>query len=255
MTEGVKEKSDVATSEEKGAHTKELTDKELNFRRLEAARDKERESRDRERDARLKAEMQNELLRQELENIKTMLQPKEKDPLEDIEDITDLDRNKLKEILSKREEQIEKRFEKTLTQKLDEIERNKRRTNFRDELRKVYQDYDTVMNQDVIAAIQEREPEAVAAISAIEDPYVRCESAYKFFKKQMVVPQKEEAPSIKERVEENMLNPYFTPSGQGSPPPAVEFDVKSPASKKAAYERLKAAQRRPIGNGQIVRQY
>lgn len=256
MNEGVTEQAVVAEPEKKGAQVQEqLSDKELNFRRLEAARDKEREARDREREARLKAEMQNEVLKQEIENIKQMLQPKEKDPLEEIEDIADLDRDKLRAILAKREEQIQKGFEKTLAQKLDEIERNKRRTNFRDELRKTYQDYDSVMNPDVIAAIQEREPEAVAAISAIEDPFVRCENAYKFFKKHMVIPQKEEAPSVKERVEENMLNPYYVPSGQGSPPPAVEFDVRSPASKKAAYEKLKAAQRRPIGNGQPVRQY
>lgn len=254
MNEGVKEQADIAKPDEKGAQVKEqLSDKELNFRRLEAARDKEREAREREREARLKAEMQNEMLKQELEGIKQMLQPKDPDPLEGIESLSDLDSQRFKQILAKREEQIEKRFEKTLAQKLDEIERNKRRTNFRDELRKVYQDYDSVMNEDVIATIGEREPEAVAAISAIEDPYVRCESAYKFFKKHLSAPQKQETASIKERVEENMLNTYFTPSGQGSPPPAVEFDLRSKAARQAAYDKLKSAQRRPVGSGHPMR--
>lgn len=254
MIEGVNNQVDSAKPDENGAQVKEqLSDKELNFRRLEAARDKERDARDREREARLKAEMQNEMLKQELENIKQMLQPKDQDLFEGIENLSDLDSSKFKEILSKREEQIEKRFEKTLTQKLDEIERNKRRTNFRDELRKVYQDYDKVMNEDVIATIQEREPEAVAAISAIEDPYVRCESAYKFFRKHLAAPQKQETASIKERVEENMLNSYFVPSGQGSSPSAVEFDLRSKSARQAAYDKLKAAQRRPVGNGQQMR--
>jgi len=257
MNEGVKEQAVVAKPEEKGAQIQEqLSDKELNFRRLEAARDREREARDKERDARIKAEMQNELLMKEIEGIKTMLQPQEKDPLEEIEDFSDLDRDKLRNILAKREAQIEKRFEKTLTQKLDEIERNKRRTNFRDELRKEYADYDQVMNPEIITAIQEREPEAVARISAIEDPYVRCENAYHFFKsvkKYIQPPQAKpvESTSVKEHIQENLMNPYYTPSGQGSPPPAVEFDVKTPASKAAAYARLKEAQRKPIGNGQM----
>lgn len=250
MTEGVNDQV-TAKPEEKGAQFQEsLSDKELNFRRLEAARDQERE-------ARIRAEMQAQNLLKEVENIKLMLQPKERDPLEDIQDFSDLDRDKLRAILAQREAQIEKRFEKNLTQKLDEYERNKRRTNFRDELRKVYHDYDSVMNEDVIAKIQEREPEAVDAIAAIEDPYVRCEKAYHFMKKRSMTHTSQEAsPSIKEKVAENMQNPYFFPSGTGTPQAnldAVEFDVKSAAAKKSAYDKLKTAQRRPVGNGQAMR--
>jgi len=250
MNEGVKDQA-TAKPEEKGAQTPQnASDKELNFRRLEASRDLERE-------ARIRAEMQVDNLKKEFDNLKVMLQPKEKDPLEEIEDLQDLDKHKLREILLKREQQLQKKFEETLPQKIEELERNKRRTNFRDELRKTYPDYDHVMNQDVIAAIQEREPETVERISNIKDPYERCEQAYLFFKtvKKYMEPthKQEDSPSIKDKVEENMQNLYFIPSGQGTPPPAVEFDVKSKASRQAAYDRLKAAQRRPIGNGQQLR--
>jgi hypothetical protein len=246
MTEGVIEQTAAKSEEKVAQENQQLSDKELNFRRLEAARDKEREER-------IRAEMQAQHLERELENIKTMLTPKEKDPLDEIQDFSELDREKLRAILAQREAQIEKKIEKNLATKFEEFERNKRRANFRDELRRTYNDYDTVMNENVIAQIQEREPEAVEAISAIEDPYVRCEKAYHFFKKRMAATPREDSPSIKEKVKENMQNSYFLPSGTGSPPSkmdAIEFDVRSQQAKKAAYEKLKAAQRRPIGSGQ-----
>lgn len=248
MSEGVNDQA-IAKPEETGAQVQEqLSDKgERNFRRLEASRDIERE-------ARIRAEMQAETLRNEIQSIKQMLQPKEKDPLEDIDDIQDLDRNKLKEILSIREAQLQKKFDEALPQKLEEFERNKRRTNFRETLRQTYPDYDEVMNPDVIAYVQEREPEVVERISSRKDPYERCEEAYHFFKtmKKYMAPAKaSDSPSIKEKVEENMNNPYFIPSGQGTPPPAVDFDVRSKASRQAAYDKLKSAQRRPLGNGQM----
>lgn len=249
MTEVVKEQPTDKVAE-KGAQVQEqLSDKEINFRRLEASRDLERE-------ARLKAEFQAQSLMKEIENIKQYLQPKEKDPLDEIEDIQDLSKDKLKEILYKREEQLQKKFENSLPQKLEELERNKRKTNFRDTLRGIYPDYDEVMNKDVIAEITEREPEAVQRISAKEDPYERCEEAYHFFKtmkKYTKPPKQEESPSIKDKVEENMQNLYFIPSGQGTPPPAVEFDVRSKSARQAAYDRLKAAQRRPVGGGHPAR--
>jgi len=244
MNQGVNDQA-PAKPEEKGAQVQEpLSDKELNFRRLEAARDKERE-------ARIRAEMQTENLMKEIESIKTMLIPKEKDPLEEIEDIADLDRNKLKEILSKREAQLQKKFEQALPQKFEEYERNKRRTNFRDALRERYQDYDAVMNQENLTAIQEKEPDAIEAISAIEDPYIRCDKAYLFVKKRLKE-RKPDSEALKQKVEENQQNPYYFPSGQGSAPYAVDFDVRSKEAKKAAYAQLKAAQRKGI-QGQPMR--
>lgn len=244
MNQGVKDQA-AAKPEEKGAQTQEqLSDKELNFRRLEAARDKERE-------ARLRAEMQTESLMKEIESIKMMLAPKEKDPLEEIEDIADLDRNKLKEILSKREAQLQKKFEQALPQKFEEYERNKKRTNFREALRERYQDYDEVMNQDVLSQLPERDAQVIEAISAIEDPYVRCEKAYQYVKQHKQA-SASHAEALKQKVEENQMNPYYFPSGQGSPPPAVEFDVRSKKAREAAYAQLKAAQRKGL-QGQPMR--
>jgi hypothetical protein len=241
MTEGVNDQA-IAQPEKEAVQTESLSDKERNFRRLEAARDQERE-------ARIRAQMEAEELKKRLDHIEQMMQPKEIDPLDEVQDITDLDSNRFKAILSDREAKLERKAKQIAKTAIQEHEQEKKKTNFREELRRQHQDYDTVMNEQTIAYFSEREPEAVAAITAIEDPYVRCEQAYHFFKKKM--PAKEEKPSIKEKVEENSQNPYYIPSGSGTPPySAVEFDVRSPSAQKAAYAKLKEAQRRPIGNGQ-----
>lgn len=246
MTEGVTNQ-DIAKPEEKTAHREGLSDKELNFRKLEAEREKERE-------ARIRAEMQAESMQRELKRIEEMMKPKEVDPLDQIQDISELEPAKLKQILAKRDESFKREALEIAKQTFKEEKEQEKKTNFRDHLRRQYQDYDHVMNEQTIAAIQEREPDAVDAISAIEDPYVRCEKAYHFFKKRMAKPEEKVVESVKQKVEENMSNPYLVPAGSASPPyGGIEFDVQSPSQRKQAYEKLKAAQRRPIGNGVAAR--
>lgn len=242
MTDGVMNSGDVLP-ETKTAPQEGLSNKELNFRRLEAEREKERE-------ARIRAEMHAESMQREMKRIEEMLKPKEVDPLDNIQDIADLDPQKLKAILSQRDANFKREAREIAKEAYKEEREHDKKTNFRDHLRRQYQDYDQVMNEQTIAQIQEREPDAVDAISAIEDPYVRCEKAYKFFKKRMEV-SKADKPieSIRQKVEENMSNPYMIPAGSGTPPySAIEFDG-SASSRKAAYEKLKAAQRRSIGPG------
>lgn len=242
MTEGVINQGDVLP-EAKTAPQEGLSNKELNFRRLEAEREKERE-------ARIRAEMQSEAMQRELRQIQEMLKPKEVDPLDQVQDISELNPNQLKAILAQREANFKREARQIAKDTIQEEREQDKKTNFRDHLRRQYQDYDSVMNEQTIAAIQEREPDAVDAISAIEDPYVRCEKAYHFFKKRIAKQAEKPVESIKDKVQENLMNPYMIPSGSATPPySAIEFDVGSPSARKAAYEKLKAAQRRPIGNG------
>ena len=244
MTEGVNIQGDVLP-DNKTAPAEGLSNKELNFRRLEAEREKERE-------ARIRAESQTEAMQKELKKIEEMLRPKEVDLVDLIQDMSDLDPTKLKAILAQREANFKREAREIAKETLREEREQDKKTNFRDHLRRQYQDYDTVMNEQTIAAIQEREPDAVDAISAIEDPYVRCEKAYLFFKKRMARQVEKQPESVKEKVEENMMNPYMIPAGSATPPySGVEFDVSSPSMRKQAYDKLKAAQRRPIGNGSM----
>ncbi len=243
MNEGVMENQEIATSDKKEQLQREnVSDKELNFRRLEAQRDQEKE-------ARMRAEMQTEMILKEMESIKTMMKPKEKDPLDEIQDLSELEPRQLKEILSRRDSIVRREAEESALHRFEEKQKELKRTNFRDVLRDKYGDYDEVMNQDVVSSIQEQEPDAIDAISSIEDPYVRCEKAYKFIKKKRANQPQSHKTTIQDTVEENLKNPYMIPGSSGSSA-AVDFDVRSPSAKKAAYAKLKAAQRRPIGNGQ-----
>lgn len=248
MTEGVNQ--DVAKPEDKILSKEGVNDKEFNFRRLEADRERERE-------ARIRAEMQTEMMQRELQQIREMMKPKDIDPLDQINDMNDLEADKLKAVFAHRDAKFEKKTREIIEQTLQQKDVNEKKTNPEGALRRQYQDYDRFMNPDTIASIQERDPDAIDAIAAIEDPYVRREKAYQFIKKRIgQVPKQEDKPieSVKQKVEENMQNPYLIPSSAATPPyGGIEFDVSSSSSRKNAYEKLKAAQRRPIGNGVTAR--
>lgn len=242
MTNSVTDTQDVANSGNNDSQSDpQLSNKELNFRRLEAQRDQEKE-------ARMRAEMQNEAIKKEVESLKEFMRPKEKDPLDDIQDLSELEPSKLKEILAYRDQKVRREAEDAALKRFEDKQKEYKRANFRDDLRGKYNDYDDVMNQDVLTKVQEVEADALDAISSIEDPYVRCEKAYKFVKNKLGSIKEEKKPSINERVAENLQNPYMIPGMSGSPA-AIEFDVRSSSAKKEAYEKLKAAQRRPIGGG------
>lgn len=238
MSEGVNDNQDVAQPGKELLEKESRNDKELNFRRLEAMRDQEKE-------ARMRAEMEAQMLRKEFETLKTMMTPKEKDPLDDIQDLSELEPRKLKEILSRRDQNLRKEAEESALLRFEEKQKEMKRTNFLETLRDKYSDYDDVMNQDIVAKIQEQDPDAIDAISSIEDPLVRREKAYKFIKKRIASQPQENSQTIKEKVEANLQNPYMIPGNSGSPS-AVDFDVSSPSAKRTAYAKLKAAQRRPI---------
>jgi hypothetical protein len=86
------------------------------------------------------------------------------------------------------------------------------------------------------------------SVLKIQDDYERRLLTYEYLKAQQPKKQAEEKASIKERVEENQRNPYYIPAGSGTPT-ALEFDIKSKSARDQAYQKLKEAQRRPIGNG------
>lgn len=243
MENGVNDTQDVATPEKtERLQNENRNDKELNFRRLEAQRDQEKE-------ARMRAEMQTEMLKKEFDSLRTMMQPKEIDPLDEIQDLSELEPRKLKEILSKRDQILRKEAEDSAIRRFEEKQKENKRANFLTVLRDKYSDYDDVMNEDVVAQIQEQEPDAIDAISSIEDPLMRREKAYKFIKKRIASHSSEKKASIQEKVEENLSNPYMIPGTSGAPSP-MDYDLGSPSARKAAYAKLKAAQRRPLGSGQ-----
>lgn len=250
MIEGVTENQAIANPDNQVVLQNEtLNDKELNFRRLEDQRNQEKEGRLRAELQAEKSQMQTDMIQQQFESLKQMMTPKEKDPLDEIEDLSELDPKKLKEILSRRDTNIRKETEESVLRRIEEDKKEKKRTDFLKILQEKYDDFDSVMNKEVVERFREQEPDALDALFAIEDPYVRCEKSYKLIKKKLGNKTQDQTNNIKDRIEENLTNPYMIRSSSVSPG-AIDFDVRSVSKKQEAYAKLKAAQRRPIGSGQ-----
>lgn len=237
MTDGVTTQ-ETANPENKATQSQDaLSNKEMNFRRLESMRDQERE-------ARIRAEMQAEHMRKELEEIKTMLRPKESDPLDEVEDYVDPARLRAK--LDKERASYERKAKEIARETYESIEREREQKNYLQRLKSEFSDFDQVMNPDNLNILAQNHPAFVESVLNIPDEYTRRKIAYQYVKS--AIPRSEERPSIKDKVEENKTNPYYIPPGSGTPT-AVEFDIRSKNARNQAYEKLKQAQRRPIGNG------
>lgn len=238
MTEGVNEQA--TAQPEKTQSQEAVSNKELNFRRLEAAREAEKE-------ARIRAEMQTEQMRNELKEIKQMLQPKEIDALDGVEDFVDPER--LKKKLQQERDRNRREAAEIAERTYEERKQKDEKANFFQRLRGQFSDYDQVMNEANLAHLQEEDPVFLDTVVKVPDEYERRLDTYKKIKSmQAKKPKIEERASIKEKVEENMKNPYFIQPSSGTPS-AVEFDVRSKSARDQAYQKLKAAQKMPIGNG------
>jgi len=240
MTEGVKEQ-EIAPPE-KAKLNDVVSDKEINFRKLEAAREAERE-------ARIRAEMQAENMRAELKEIKQMLQPKETDPLDGVEDYVDPARLRAK--LEKERVHLKKEAKEIALQTIKEERENEEKRNFLQRLHAQFPDYNQVMNETNIATLESVDPVFLETVVAVPDEYSRRLMTYKKLKNlQQAAPKQAEEKSIKEKVDENSRNPYYISPSMATPSTsAMDFDVSTKAARTQAYEKLKAAQRRPIGNG------
>jgi hypothetical protein len=224
------------TAEQKPAGT---SDKELNFRKLEAAREAEKE-------ARIRSEMREEQLRKELQDIRAMLQPPEKDPLDDADEYVDAAklRAKLAKERAAYQKEAQEIAEKTYRQQR-ELEDKK---NFLGRLKSEFHDFDQVMSDENLENLQKIDPFFIETAMALPDDYAKRKMTYQKIKHMEAnKPKAEPAPTIQDKVAENAQNPFYIAPSVATPS-AVDFDVKSPIAREQAYAKLKAAQRRPIGN-------
>jgi hypothetical protein len=233
MTEGVKDQASANLDNTVNSRTAS-SDKELNFRRLEAQRDEARE-----RAARMEQEAAS--MKQRLEALEERTRPKEIDPLEGAEDY---DPARIKAHLEQRDRRLKKEAEDITERKFQEYKKKEEKQNHEQRLKSTFKDYDEVMTEDNVVHFEQTNPEFIASLLHITDDFERKKLAYGHFKRNL--PSKEERPSIKARVEENKENPYYIAPGSGTPA-AVDFDIKSPKARQDAYAKLKAAQRKPIG--------
>lgn len=208
-----------------------------NFARLEAAKQVER-------DARIRAEIERDMLKQQIAAANTIKEP---DPLDDVEEF--VDKVQLQKIRQKDRTDFQKEAEVIANRTYESKKLEEDKKNFLPKLRQEFKDYDQVMNERSVAELEEKAPKFLASVLKISDDYERRLLTYEYLKaRQPTKPAEDAKQSIQDRVLENQTNPYYIPSGTGTPT-ALEFDIKSKSARDAAYSKLKAAQRRPLGNG------
>ena len=181
---------------------------------------------------------QNQLI----EQMQARIQP-DRDEFDSLAADELIDKQKLQRIREKDRESYRKEAQQVARETYAQLDNE----NFATKLKYAYPDYDEVVNSANAEKLQEKDPEFMSLLAEVKDDFKRREMAYKKMKK---LAQAEEKPKIKAQdvVDENRKTAgnFFTNSGQGptSNPYAIEFDVRNNDAKKAAYQKLKAAQKR-----------
>jgi hypothetical protein len=223
-----------ATNQAQGAQS----DREINFEKLRR-KTEALEQAIQDRDVVLKQQQQA------LDQFQSRFAPQDRDEFESLPNDELIDKAKLQRILQKDRENNRKQTEEIARQTYQRIDSE----NYQQKLYQAYPDYDQVVNSKNAEMLQEKDPEFMAALAEVKDEYKRRDMAYRKMKK---LAQAEEKPKVKAQdvVNENRQNAgsYYSPGGQSpsSSPYATEFDVRSPDARKAAYERLRNAQKRGL---------
>lgn len=234
----------TAVTDQAPAPDKAVSDKEYNFRRLEEAREKERLEREREKEARMRAEFERDRYVQEIQELKEMLKPKEQDPF-DSEDIDPELRTRLEAKLAKERASYEKKAqeiaEQTYQRKQAEKEQAAKK-DYQTRLREKYPDIDNVLSESSLKDFAEKDPVYMQTLCAVPDEELRRELAYKRLKSS----NQKKVEAVQSKIDQNLKNPYHIPHSAVPTSTGVDFDVRSPEARQAAYAALKAAQKRPI---------
>jgi hypothetical protein len=152
-----------------------------------------------------------------------------------------VDPARLRAKLDKERAHFKKEAKAIAKQTYEEEKREDERKNFMPRLKSQFSDYDQVMNETNIAALEQADPVFVETLLKVSDEYERRSMGYKKIKALQAAPKPEEK-SIKARVEENAKNPYYMPSSTATPA-GIDFDIGSKSARDAAYAKLKSAQR------------
>jgi len=200
-----------------------ISDKELNFRQLEAKYQKQLEQ---ERQARLEAERRAQEFSQKQKTIE-----------EEEDDEPYVDHKRLNKTLSS----FEKKMEEKIDRKAEEKARLMLDQNKKDAWLKQNPDfYDVLQHAEKFA---QRDPELAETILEMPEGFERQKLVYKSIKSLGLHKPEEKQPSIQEKIDANRRSPYYQPSGVGSAPYASMGDF-STQGQKQAYEKMKELQAR-----------
>lgn len=211
----------TVTTDQNQVQEQKPSEKELNFRALEA---KYQRQLDQERTARIEAEKRAE------EASKRQVQHQEEDESTD-DPYVDHKR------LDRRFSSFEKKMEEKIEKKAEEKARGMIEQSKRDSWIKNNPDfYDVLQNADKFA---QKDPDLAESILDMPDTFERQKLVYKNIKALGLHKPEQKQQSIQEKVDANRKSPFYQPSGIGGAPYTQVGDY-TPTGQKQAYEKMQA---------------
>lgn len=191
-----------------------VSDKELNFRALQAKYEKQLAE---ERTARQEAER--------------LAQERAKSHEEDDSDEPYVDHKKLNKKLEKFGQQTKQETQHEIKTAVQQALYEERKQNW---LKNNPDFYDVMQNAQKFA---DKDPELAETILEMPDTFERQKLVYKNIKSMGLHKPAEPEKSIQQKIDANRKSPYYQPSGVGTAPYASQGDF-SPAGQKNAYDKL-----------------
>jgi hypothetical protein len=205
-----------------------LSDKEINFRTLEAKYKRELEQQrlavEQERQARLELENQMKKIHSSFEEDEDSDEPY-------------VDHKKLDKKLSKFEKKLEERFDKKVDERAKALLDKKEEEDWL----KSNKDFIEVMNEDNLTKFLNRAPGMAESIKRMPDGFEKQKLVYNAIKSMGIDKPEQKQSSIQEKIDANRRNPYYQPSGVASAPYSSAGDF-SPSGQKNAYNKMKELQ-------------
>jgi len=195
------------------------SDKELNFRALEAKYQKEL---DRERQARMEAEK----VAQEVRDKQRLVSDDDDDDSEPY-----VDKRKLNKTLAKFGEQSQKQTQSEIQKAVQMALHDERRQNW---LKQNPDFYDVLQKADQFANAA---PELAESILEMPEGFERQKLVYKNIKALGLDKPPQKQPTIQDKVDANRRSPYYTPSGVGTAPYSSVGDFSS-SGQEQAYKKM-----------------
>lgn len=225
-------KTEVAPVDQAAQAEARQNDKEFNFARL-------RQEKERAVAVAQEAMADKERLQQEIEKVRAQASKMRTPEFEEDDEVDDepyVNRKGLKRVLSKLDQSIESKIDERAQAIARKILEEDRQKNFVFQLKSEYRDFGDVVTADTLEKLNQKNPRMASIIDRMPDGYEKGQMVYETIKEMGL--HKKPEPSVKDKVEQNLRNPYYYPttSGQGSTPMG-DF---SPAGKKAAYEKIKS---------------
>lgn len=225
-------KAEVAPAEQNVQVEAKQNDKEFNFARL-------RQEKERAVALAEQAMAEKQRLEAEVEKIRAQAEKMRAPEFEDDDEQDDepyVNRKGLKKVLSKLDRSIESKIEERIEAATKRALEEERQKNFVFQLKSEYRDFNDVVTADTLEKLQTTNPRMAAIIDRMPDGYEKGQMVYETIKTMGL--HKKPEPSVKEKVEQNMRNPYYYPSttGHGS----AQMGDFSEAGKKAAFEKIEA---------------